>query len=310
MLTLRMTASAVARTRLALSPAAEITVWLWLLAMGRSHPLFGAHSPAARAALRHPDVALVASSLSPAYAPDLLTPAPLPGLVSSVLDTDMISSTTQEAIAEQIERVGHYRRQVPATVREAVDAGVFGRRAANGLRTFWRHALADGWSSLHDSMEADLLARMHTMASQGLAGMLETLHPAISWTGDSLLIELGRHEEDVTLGDRELVLSPTVLSWPKVTAKICGQGPAVINYPAASLAPNAGRNPHVLARLYGDTRASLLADLDRARSTAELSARHDVAPSTVSYHLRVLHQAGLITRRRAGHYMLYQRKPS
>ncbi|MGH3739678.1 MAG: ArsR/SmtB family transcription factor [Micromonosporaceae bacterium] len=53
--------------------------------------------------------------------------------------------------------------------------------------------------------------------------------------------------------------------------------------------------------MYGDTRARLLADLDGPRSTAELSTRHDVAPSTVSYHLRVLHQAGLITRHREGH---------
>lgn len=306
-----MTADAVARTRLAASPAAEVTVWLWLLVAGRRHPLFGAHGPAARSALSHPDVALIAGTLSPAYAPDLLTPAATPGQPRSVLDTqlDKVSSTAQEATADQVGYAVGNGRQVPATVRDAVDSGTFARRAANGLAVFWRHVLADDWGSLNSAMEADLAERMRTMAGLGLGALLGSLHPNVSWTGDALLIDLGRHDEDIELGDRELVLSPSVLNWPNVTVQPCGDGPAVINYPATGLAADTRRDPDVLARLYGDTRAGLLADLGAPRSTAELSARHDVAPSTVSYHLRILHQAGLITRRRDGHFVLYQRKP-
>ncbi|MPZ81049.1 MAG: helix-turn-helix domain-containing protein [Actinophytocola sp.] len=312
MITLRMTAGGMARTRLALSPVAEVTVWLWLLVLGRRHPLFGDVGPVARSVLCHRDVALVASTLSRGYAPDLLTPAPTLGRALSVLDDqlDKISGAAQEAIAEQVGHIACYSGQVATTVRDAVDAGTFGRRAANGLRVFWRHVLADGWGSLQDSMEADLAGRTRTMADHGLSALLGSLHPDIRWTGESLRIALGGHEENVTLGTRELVLSPSVLNWPNVALQVCGKDSAVINYPATGLVANRRRDPGVLARLYGDTRAGLLADLDRACSTAELSVRHDIAPSTVSYHLRVLHQAGLVIRRREGHYVLYQRNPS
>jgi DNA-binding transcriptional ArsR family regulator len=57
----------------------------------------------------------------------------------------------------------------------------------------------------------------------------------------------------------------------------------------------------------GDARAALLADLETARSTTELAARTGYAPGTVSYHLSALHRAKLVTKIRAGRYVLYQR---
>ena len=54
-------------------------------------------------------------------------------------------------------------------------------------------------------------------------------------------------------------------------------------------------------------RAALLADLETARSTAELAARTGYAPGTVSYHLGALHRARLVTKVRDGRYVLYQR---
>ncbi|MEV4134085.1 helix-turn-helix domain-containing protein [Dactylosporangium sp. NPDC049742] len=54
-------------------------------------------------------------------------------------------------------------------------------------------------------------------------------------------------------------------------------------------------------------RAVLLTDLDVARSTAELATRHALAASTVSYHLRALHRAALVTRHRDGRHVLYRR---
>ncbi|UVS79598.1 Helix-turn-helix domain protein [Actinokineospora sp. UTMC 2448] len=304
-ITVRMTPDAVARTRLAVSPAAEAAVWLWTLVLGRSHPLFGDHGPLARAALRHPDVALVAGTLFPCYAPDLLTPPPPP---ASTLDDqlDLVSSARPDVVADQIGYVAS-RNRVPPAVRDAVDAGTFGRRAANGLLVFWRHVLADGWPALREVLEADLAQRMRTMASGGLASLFTSLHPDIGWTGDSLTITLGPHAETVALGDRDLVLVPTALNWPNATAQVCGDAPAVIGYPAAGLPRDGHRDPAAQARLYGATRAALLADLTQPRSTAHLAARHGIAPSTASYHLRVLHQAGLVSRHRDGHHVLYQR---
>ncbi|MFI7117959.1 ArsR family transcriptional regulator [Amycolatopsis sp. NPDC049868] len=312
MLTLRMNTSGMGRVKLALSPASEVLVWLWLLTTGRRHPTFGFPGPVARSALGHPDVALVAGALSPVYAPDMLTPAATPGRSAAVLDhqLSLVSGTAMETVAEQIGHVAVCGGTLSSEVRGSIDAGTFGARAASGLWVFWRQVLADDWRGLETTMEADLARRRHTMADLGLGELLGSLHPRVLWTGRSLAIDLGAHDEEVELGTRELVLSPSILNWPNVTAQICGEQSAAINYPAFGQATRDGHTPKSLARLYGATRASLLADLESERSTAELSARHELSPSTVSYHLKVLYQARLITRRREGHLVLYQRRTS
>ncbi|MGV4983244.1 ArsR/SmtB family transcription factor [Streptomyces sp. NRAIS4] len=59
--------------------------------------------------------------------------------------------------------------------------------------------------------------------------------------------------------------------------------------------------PGDTAALLGVTRARLLSGLQIPRSTAELSERHFLAASTISYHLSILHRSGLVTRTRAQH---------
>ncbi|MEW2490931.1 winged helix-turn-helix domain-containing protein [Streptomyces sp. NPDC048411] len=61
-----------------------------------------------------------------------------------------------------------------------------------------------------------------------------------------------------------------------------------------------------MAQLLGPTRAGLLAELAQPAST-QLAARHFLSPATVSYHLGVLHRAGLIARARSGRSVLYRR---
>ncbi|WP_405594686.1 winged helix-turn-helix domain-containing protein [Streptomyces sp. NBC_01410] len=75
--------------------------------------------------------------------------------------------------------------------------------------------------------------------------------------------------------------------------------------PTAPVAPSAE-----LARLLGPTRAGLLAALAQPASTAQLAERHFLSPATVSYHLGVLHQAGLVVRARSGRAVLYRRTPA
>jgi len=53
----------------------------------------------------------------------------------------------------------------------------------------------------------------------------------------------------------------------------------------------------------------LLESLAEPASTHTLARRHELAPSTVSEHLTVLHGARLITRRRHRHAVLYQQTP-
>jgi DNA-binding transcriptional ArsR family regulator len=299
-------ADTLARVRLAMSPAAEATAWLGLTANRGQHPVFGDPGAAARAALTDPDASLVAAVLPPAgvrsYTPDLLTPKPAGGLEEQL---DRIASTPQEAVAFQLASTG---RTLPRSVRDAVESGTFAARAARGLHRFWSAAIADGWSALRATMDADLATRARTMATQGVGAMLGSLHESVAWSGGALTIRSAWQEEFVLSGV-EIVCVPAVLAWPRLSIQLCDPGDAVLGYPAAGI----GARPAVtraVDKLVGTTRATLLRDLDVPRSTATLASRHQLSPPTISYHLKVLQRSGLVVAHRDGQFVLYQRTDS
>jgi DNA-binding transcriptional ArsR family regulator len=295
-------ADTLARVRLAMSPAAEAIAWLTLTAGRGQHPVFGDPGAAARAALADPDAGLVAAVLpapgTRAYTPDLLTPKPLAGLADQL---DRIAATPAETVADQLTSTG---RRLPASVRRAVDDGSFAVRAASGVHRFWQAAIADGWSTLRATMDADLATRARTMATRGVGALLCALHEAVTWDG-RLNIRSAWHEE-FTLRNVEIVCAPAVLAWPRLSIQLCDPTDAVLGYPAAGVGTRPAL-PQSVDRLVGATRAALLRDLDVPRSTTSLASRHHLTPPTVSYHLKVLLRAGLVTANREGQFVLYQR---
>ncbi|NUT96582.1 MAG: helix-turn-helix transcriptional regulator [Saccharothrix sp.] len=314
MLTLRADADTVARTRLSPSPAAECTAWLGLAAASGRHPVFGDPGPPARAALAHPDVALLADLLprnGDTYAPDLLTPQPGTDARSrDLLDEQIarIEATAQEDLETQVltHTRTHWSRPLRDTTRRIAESGRMQRRLANGLARFWRDALAAGWPDLRSIVDQDIAHRATAMATGGVGRMLGSLHPDVEWTGDAVALAAPWDGEfDVT--GRDLVLAPSVLGRPDVVIQVDTPGQLVLYYPAHRVGAGRDRSSASIARVVGATRAALLADLDTARSTAELASRSGYAPGTVSYHLGALHRARLVTRVRAGRYVLYQR---
>jgi len=101
--------------------------------------------------------------------------------------------------------------------------------------------------------------------------------------------------------------------WPGLVTVIDPPARPTLIYPARGIAelwqPAPTGHSEALARLLGQTRAALLESLAEPASTHTLARRHDLAPSTVSEHLTVLHHAGLITRRRHRHTVIYQQTP-
>jgi DNA-binding transcriptional ArsR family regulator len=295
-------AATLARVRLAMSPAAEATAWLALTAGRGQHPVFGDPGAAARAALADRDAELVAAVLPPpgtrAYTPDLLTPKPLAGLAEQL---DRIAATPAETVADQLASTG---RALPPPVRAAVDDGTFARRAARGLHRFWCAAIADGWTSLRATMDADLADRARTMATWGVGALLESLHETVTWADGTLRVRSAWHEE-FTLRDVEIVCVPAVLAWPRLSIQLCDPAEAVLGYPTTKIGTRTTAS-HAVDRLVGATRAALLRDLDVPRSTSSLASRHRLAPPTVSYHLKVLQRSGLVTADRDRQFVLYR----
>jgi DNA-binding transcriptional ArsR family regulator len=314
--TLRVDAETVARTRFSPSLAAESLAWLRLAADAGRHPVFGDPGPLARASLTHPDVALLLDLLprtGEVYTPDLLTPQP--GTATrhrDLLDEQIarIEATTQDDLEEQVftyTRI-HWNRPLPVKARRVAESGTMPRRLAGGLARFWREVLADGWADLHAILERDITHRAKTIAGHGVGAALGALHPTIGWAGDAITLAKP-FDGEIDVAGRELVLAPGVLSWPGTSIQVDVPGQVVLGYPAHGIGTGGAHPPGRIAPVVGAARAALLADLETARSTAELATRAGYAPGTVSYHLGALHRAGLVSKVRDGRYVLYQRTP-
>ncbi|SDJ31223.1 Helix-turn-helix domain-containing protein [Actinokineospora alba] len=290
--------------RLSASPATEAMTWLRLAAHGGSHPVFGDPGAAARFALRDPDVAMVACVLGdPSKGlPDLLTPKPDRVPTDRILDAQLerMAATSAAVAAGQVPAGARDPR-----VRAAVDAGEFAARAANGMAKFWACALRDEWTGLRERLDADLDHRARVMAREGVAGVIESLHPDLRWTGSAMEIDLCL---DMTVHYRraDVVLSPTLLTWPSFLVQLDNPDDAVLSYPARGVGTAPGKPPGA-ERLLGRTRLGLLRHLDVPRSTADLSERRGLARATVSYHLSVLHESGLVAKTRSHRCVLYRR---
>ncbi|MGS2616448.1 DUF5937 family protein [Micromonospora sp. LZ34] len=310
MLVAHLDGPSLARLRLAVSPASEVTSWLRAALSRFGHPVHGDPGPTARAALRHPDVALAASLVTPAgrggYTPDLLTPKPPLGPLDTAFDQQLAATAATPADEVVVQVAARFPDGgMPVEVRAAAEDGTLARRVAAGLWEFWRAALADQWPALRTALEAELGRRATAMATAGVGSVLNTLHPKVGWTGRSLTID-SSYRGSTELAGAELVLAPSALAWPQVWTQLCDQGNAVLVYPVG--AGRADRRPAGrLGDLLGASRAAILTDLDVPRSTGELSGRHRLAPATVSYHLGVLLRSGLVVRDRDRHTVLYRR---
>lgn len=310
MIVVRLPAAGLARVRLAPSPASELTAWLRLAADRRRHPLFGEPGPSAQFALRDPDVAMLARLLRGAagYVPDLLTPKPPAGDWAGTLDgqLELVRHTPDDAVAAQVAFGRRSGQRIPVEVRRAVESGTFARRAANGMHSFWLAVLADDWRTLDAALEADVWRRARTMAAHGIGRMFDSLHPKVRWSGDQLRIDM-RYSEVSEPAGGDLVLSPSILGWPKLRVQVCDPANAVIMYPAGHLSRGGPAPAAPVATLVGPTRAAILASLDAATTTTQLSRLHGLAPSTVSHHLTVLLRAGMAAKVRDGAVVHYAR---
>jgi DNA-binding transcriptional ArsR family regulator len=70
-----------------------------------------------------------------------------------------------------------------------------------------------------------------------------------------------------------------------------------------------GRRGDGLEALLGASRAALLRDLARPRTTSDLADRHGLALGTVSGHLSIMARAGLVSAQRRGRRVFYVRTP-
>ncbi|WP_143047220.1 ArsR/SmtB family transcription factor [Amycolatopsis xylanica] len=221
--------------------------------------------------------------------PDFLTP-PLDD-ADIEAHFDAMLRLPKDSVRKDLELT--YGSTVPDWAWDAHDTGRLDGLVA-GLRDFHDSALAARWPEVRRAVEADRAMRAKQALSTGVDGLLSGLHPSIRWRYPVLEADY-LCEHTIHLRGRGLTLVPASFCWGAPVTMVDPEQPPVLVYPCADLV-----QADTLGRLLGPERARVLTELRVASSATQLAIRLGVPRSTIRAHLAVLHDAGLLTTRRAG----------
>jgi DNA-binding transcriptional ArsR family regulator len=230
-------------------------------------------------------------------------------LVAVVVEVHVRAVIAVDAAAE-IARA--YPDAVPDAGRVLVDDPARGlERLVGQMQAFWDALLRPWWSRIDAVLEAEIASRAQRLAAIGPGAAFSDLHDTVRWSDDALYVEpTNKAPADVDLAGRGLLLVPAAFTWPLVWPRTDPPwDPALVYSPAGVGAlwapPDAATG--ALEELLGGGRARVLRALDRPTSTLDLANRLALSPGGVSQHLGVLRRSGLVTGRRDGRRVLYER---
>ncbi len=309
----QVSADTLASSRFVVSPLAETVACLLLLERATAaHPgeraWLKAHLPAyrQRAAADPVSALVIRSALAPRWTADFLTPAPVPappGQAPPSFDEELarVRATPQgRARADLAEALGG---PLPA----ALDRDDLAERAADTLAWVWTHTVRPDWPRRQRVLEADVIARTARLGRSGWAEALNGMRPGVRWLGDSRL-QINPHDNPPRELDRaQLLFIPVTPDQCWVCWDIPHRYGLV--YPCSGTLAEAPRLPvpAALGALIGPARAAVLSLLASPLSTTQLVALTGQGLGSVGRHLRILLDAGLVRRRRAGRSVLYFR---
>lgn len=318
MIKVRLNADGLARSRFALSPLSE-TVRLLLSASTGTVPRAMRGPLREVVAARRLDLLAALVRIEPNaghYIPDFLTPAPSRFERAVVDELHAVATTPAWRVAGELAVAADGRiakiagRALSPRLLEALAAGEaqLADRLAGELEQVWAHVLAPQWPRLRARLEADISRRLRTVAEHGFATTIDELDPAVDWHGGALRFHAGFQAE---------VREPAILFLPSVFAARVSltldplphggdRRAAMLAYPVTGPGLGAPPKPASRAELIGRTRAGILAAVATPATTGEVAGRLRLSPSTVSYHLQILHRAGLVRRVRNARTVLYQ----
>jgi DNA-binding transcriptional ArsR family regulator len=300
-----------AGSRFVISPRTEATACLFVLDDATAaHPgereWLDAHLPAYRERLAaDPVTALLvraARGFTTRWIADYLTPTP-PGDDTPGFDEEVaqIRETAPEKAWADLEvSLGG---PLPAQLRRSD----LPQLTADLLEWVWRETVLPYWPRRQRIFEADIVARTRQLSQGGWATALDDMRPGMRWLGDGRL-QINNYDyppRDIS-GSRLLFIPVTRRrGWVTWDAK----DRYGVVYPCTGTLAEADRAvaPEALSRLLGPGRARVLVLLDTPKSTTQLVALTGQRLGSVGRHLKILLDAQLVRRRRAGRSVLYYR---
>jgi DNA-binding transcriptional ArsR family regulator len=315
-LDLRFGADDLLRIRFAISPLCETHEALRTLRRTHRHDYHRPWLRRMREAVAGLDLAplwLFLPYPSPGYTPDFLGRPPDVPLADFDAELARMRATDPAVARAEMAKslAGRPRAAHSAAGRAALaDPARTVQELADVTEQAWHALLAPHWPRLRALLEAEIAHRSRQLAGGGLRGLFDGLDPRLSWSDGTLTVRTSAEFAQLRdLDGRGVLLLPSVFVWPDVVSGFDPPWQPTVIYPARGIGglwtePEAGA---ALVRLLGANRAAVLAALGEPASTSALAHRLGLAPSSVSAHLSVLREAGLLVSRRHGHQVLYAR---
>ncbi|MFJ6728409.1 ArsR/SmtB family transcription factor [Streptomyces sp. NPDC091281] len=311
------------RTRMAVSPAAEVIAAVEILHRGAGRAPWPYTAWAERAATVLASVPETAPLRlyrqlygvgHPRRTPDLFEPCvpePAPALDAELA---VLRATSAELVEHQFTR--NYPEGVPDFLVPYRDdrERAFGR-LADAFAAFWREAIAPYWPLMRTVLEEEILLRARSLAGDGPDAVLAGLGGPGRWEPPVLSLPKAKESRLEASGQR-LLLVPLVFAQGRMGCSTDHPDLLRVTYQArgaAVLAGGAAAGPVLgdrLVALLGARRAAVLRALTLPATTSALARLLGLAPSTVSEQLTALRAAGVVHRRRAGRRVYYGLEPA
>ncbi|MDG6108346.1 winged helix-turn-helix transcriptional regulator [Dactylosporangium aurantiacum] len=246
----------------------------------------------------------------PRYVPEFLMPAPQRMDTRFGDELDQVRTAPEDEVRAQLDLLGG-GAPLPGVLRELYEhPGRHLGRLADEVRAYWQVAVEPVWSRLAGLLDAEVGHRADQLTSGGIVRLLGNLHPELEYAGDALRILWPGWQSRTRLDGAGMLLVPCVFAWPSLLVDTGVRCPTLVYAPrgVGQVWEGSGRaSPPPVADLLGRSRAALLARLDLPLSTTQVARDLGLSAASVSEHLSVLRRSGLVSSRRAGRQVLYQR---
>jgi DNA-binding transcriptional ArsR family regulator len=307
----QVNADTLARGRFVVSPLAETTASLLTLELATAaHPgeraWLDAYLPAYRGRRAADPLVpeLIRAANARHWTPEFITIAPTgdrePGFVDELAELRGMSDEAAAAELAPLMANSPYARDLTTPGLP--------QRAADLLEWVWTHTVMPDWPRRRRIIEADIVSRTTRLGQGGWAAALADMRPGLRWLGEGRLQINARGNPPREISGAELFFVPVTLqrgwvAWdePRRYAVMYPCSGALAHPDSRAAAPE------TLAALLGPARAVVLIQLGTPMTTTQLVMLTGQGLGSVGRHLKILWDAGLLRRRRAGRSVLYYR---
>ncbi|MFE9771664.1 ArsR/SmtB family transcription factor [Streptomyces sp. NPDC005931] len=177
-------------------------------------------------------------------------------------------------------------------------------------------AVAPFWGRIRNYLESERETRGRAVLSGGVEGVLNELHPHISWHAPLLRVDNEQQGQQVEPLGQGLVIAPSLFAPGPVVldADTGGHDAPVLVYNVTPTTDSAaglwqqqgGDRAAALSDLLGHTRANVLESLRSPVSISDIARRLDLSHPSVSRHLGVLRRSGLVAAERRNNLTVHR----